>query len=798
VFNWRDLKLRTKIGVLSVGGLLLMALALWSLAAWQSLLFSQRAEQEAARLLENDLRDITRGVYSLVVAQDEALQQQVNYNLNVARYVLNNTGAVALSSAEEVAWDAVNQFTLQSALIRLPQMYVGAQGLERNEALDVPSPVVDFTSVLVGGRTTIFQRMNAQGDMLRVATNVETLDGRRAIGTFIPAVNPDGTFNPVINTVLRGEVYQGSAYVVNAWYLTAYEPLYDAAGEVIGMLFVGVPRENVASLRQAILDAQVGEFGYVFIMGTQGDQRGMYFISKDGQLDGVSMWDRRNDEGRYVAREIAALAQSLERGEQASIRYLWQNPDEREPSWRITRLTYYEPWDWVIGATAYESDVLAYEVALQEGRETMLLTLGSVSVIMLLIVVLLSFLLARSIVRPLGRLVKAAANIAAGDLDVVVETAYTDEIGELARAFAKMTARLRQFLGSLEDQVSARTAELTQRTNYLTASTEVGRAVTQILDTELLIDQVVDLICERFDLYYVGLFLVDEDREWAFLRAGTGEAGQQMLARQHRIRVGEGMIGWSIANALPRVALDADVDAVRLATSELPYTRSEAALPLRSRDQVLGALSVQSDKPGAFDQSAMGVLQVMADQVAAALDNAQLFARAQVAFESERRAYGDLTQQAWLKALRTRTDRGYRCDQAGVYALTSSPPLPAGHLTGPVHEDPFTVALPIQAREQTVGLVRLRKPEGADAWNSEELGLMTAVLDQLSVALESARLYQETQNRAQQERMVGEVTARIRETLDMETMLRTAAEQMRQVLDLDDIIVRLATPDGVE
>ena len=88
--------------------------------------------------------------------------------------------------------------------------------------------------------------------------------------------------------------------------------------------------------------------------------------------------------------------------------------------------------------------------------------------------------------------------------------------------------------------------------------------------------------------------LVDENREFAVLRAGTGEAGKSMLARQHAIRIGEGMIGWAVANARPRVAQEAGDDAVRLATKELPETRSEAAIPLQARGQVIGAISVQS------------------------------------------------------------------------------------------------------------------------------------------------------------------------------------------------------------
>lgn len=791
MFNWRNLKVGTKIGLVSVGGVLIMALALGGIASWQSGVFSQSAEAESDTLALNDLSDITLGAYHLVQAQDEAVQQQVNYNLNTAHYVLDNTGELALSS-ETITWNAVNQFTLQNMPVRLPRMLVGDEWLGQNTDMAVPTPVIDQIVALVGGTVTIFQRMNEQGDMLRVATNVEALDGRRAIGTFIPAINPDGRANAVVATVLGGETYRGSAYVVNDWYLTAYEPLYDADGQVMGMLYVGVKRENVQSLREAILNTQVGESGYVFVLGAQGDEQGVYLISEDGRLDGVSIWNTPNADGLYVAQDIVAAATALNPGELATVRYRWQNPDETEPHWRISRLTYYEPWGWIIGSTAYESELLAYRGILQGGRTNMLNTLAGAGALILLLVAGLSILLARSIATPINRLAAAARQIAAGDLAVEAPVQSEDEAGVLAQSFNRMTAQLRELIASLEDQVSERTRDLTQRSVYLAASTEVGRAVTQILDTELLLSQVVELIRESFGLYYVGLFLMDNAREWVVLQAGTGEAGRRMLARSHRIRVGEGMIGWSVANAQPRVALDVGVDAVRLASSELPNTRSEAALPLRSRGRVLGALTVQSDKPSAFDESAIAVLQVMADQVAVALDNAQLFSRAQDALESERRAYGDLTQRAWLAALRARADRGYRCDEEGVHSLVTAPALPAGpSLTGPVYEDAFTVALPLRIREQIVGMIRLRKPEAAGAWSDEELALMNSVIDQLSVALESARLYQDTQRRAQQERIVGEITGRMRESLELEAVLQTAVREMAQNLDIPEVELRV-------
>jgi GAF domain-containing protein len=339
--------------------------------------------------------------------------------------------------------------------------------------------------------------------------------------------------------------------------------------------------------------------------------------------------------------------------------------------------------------------------------------------------------------------------------------------------------------------------KLEERSTQLEVSAEVSRAATSILEIERLIRQVVALIRESFDLYYVGLFLMDETGERAVLQAGTGEAGQAMLARGHRIKIGEGMVGWSIAHAQARVALEAAEDTVRLATAELPDTRSEAALPLRSRGQVLGALTVQSAQPGAFDQDTMVALQIMADQVAVALDNARLFTEAREALEAERRAYSELSREAWDELLKVRPNLGF---------LKSKRLLsPAGDLWRPemetalqtgqtiLGEDGATsLTTPIKARGQVIGVIGARKPDGAGAWTQDEIALLETLAEQLSVALESARLYQDTQRRAVRERLVGEVTTRMRETFDVETVLKTAAQEVRQALDLPEVVVRLA------
>lgn len=397
-----------------------------------------------------------------------------------------------------------------------------------------------------------------------------------------------------------------------------------------------------------------------------------------------------------------------------------------------------------------------------------------------------------------------------------------DEIGSLAGAFQAMTGELRGLVNSLEQRIAARTAELQVRSDQLLAASEVSSSIAALLEIDTLIQRVVDLIRQRFDLYYVGLFIVDETRQYAVLKAGTGQPGRAMLARGHRLKIGEGsMIGWSIANAQARIALQAGEDPVRLATPDLPDTRSEAALPLRSRGQVLGAITIQSARPGAFDPATIAIFQSLADQVAIAIDNARLFTETENALQTVRQAYGELSRQAWLQRLRHKPT-GYRIDQQGVFPLAyadSSPTQPAD-APRPAGAPSSTTRLPITARGQVIGYISAKKPltetrtdGGAGAsgsyaptasvpednpltgqWLPDEITLLENLADQLGIALDSARLFEETQQQAERQRLIGEITAHMRATLDIDTVLQTAAREMRQALELAEVEVRLGVP----
>lgn len=419
------------------------------------------------------------------------------------------------------------------------------------------------------------------------------------------------------------------------------------------------------------------------------------------------------------------------------------------------------------------------------------LIISAVSILLIAGAVFFGLSISNSIGKPLAELTSVSKRIAGGELDLEAAVdERQDEISELAEAFNKMTQQLRIFISSLERRVQERTYELEERNTQLIAASQLGNSVTSFLDMDELVQQAVNLIQEKFNLYYVGLFLLDETHNWATLRAGTGHAGRVMLERGHRIKVGDGMIGWCIQNTRARIALQADEDTVRLATPDLPETRSEAAIPLRSRSLVIGALTIQSNHSNAFDQAMITIFQTMADQIAIAIDNAMLIDQAKKAIEATRQAYGELSHKAWLEQISSKQVKAV-CNEHGV-AITNHIESNGGYGAPDISRNgDGEVYLPIKVRGSVLGYLKAHKPAASGTWTDDEKEMLSTLTEQLGAALDSARLFEETLTRAEQERTIGYIASRVRETLDIETVLKTATLEMQKALDLEEVEVRM-------
>ncbi len=446
---------------------------------------------------------------------------------------------------------------------------------------------------------------------------------------------------------------------------------------------------------------------------------------------------------------------------------------------------------WLVVYAQSRSAFLAS--AAQETRNMIVLAIAVAGV-----AIVVAVGVARFLSEPITRLTVVAQQVAEGDLMAQAVVQSQDETGRLAQAFNSMTEQLRRFIAGLEQRVADRTQDLERRSRQLQAAADVGRAVAVIRDLDELLPEVTELISARFGFYHAGIFLLDRSGEYAVLRAANSEGGKRMLARGHRLKVGEeGIVGYVTGTREPRIALDVGQDATYFDNPDMPDTRSEMGLPLIARGELLGVLDVQSVEEAAFSEEDVTVLKVLADQVAIAIDNARLFAQTQAALEAERRAYGELSRQAWMRMLRTRPDLGYLSSaQQAVSTIPSewdTTMMQAAQAGQTVVDEQGSVALPIKIRGNVLGVVKFASPQDSDNWSSEQVALMETLTEQLEAALEGARLYQDTQRRAMQEQLIGEITARMRETLDVDTVLQTAVREIGQVLDIDEVEVRLQT-----
>lgn len=362
--------------------------------------FIKVASDTSMKLADADLEHIVSTLHLMVSAQNDLALEMVQSALKVSQYILDQKGRVTISSDETLSWNAINQFTKISSPVDLPRMEVGGEWLGENREMKIPSLVVDKTRELSVETCTIFQRMNSQGDMVRVCTNVEGSDGKRAIGTYIPAINPDGSHNPVISTVLRKEIFQGRAFVVNAWYLTAYKPILDDAGEVMGILYVGIKQNTVARyLLNKISEIRVGLSGQVKIMNSKGE----YVIPEKGKKGGDSGWDASDADGRRYIQEIIKSAVKLKDGEILTYRYSTtvephQSGTEGSSARRnLYKIKYCKGWDWIIMAGSFEDEFMMSRDKISEVGRDILDQLLFISIAIVLMAIIFSLLFTRKL-----------------------------------------------------------------------------------------------------------------------------------------------------------------------------------------------------------------------------------------------------------------------------------------------------------------------------------------------------------------------------------------------------------------
>jgi PAS domain S-box-containing protein len=360
------------------------------------------------------------------------------------------------------------------------------------------------------------------------------------------------------------------------------------------------------------------------------------------------------------------------------------------------------------------------------------------------------------------------------------------------------------FIGFLRDITERkRTGEaLKQRAAQFEAIAEVARTIVSSQDMETLLPQITRFVSEKFGFYHVGIFLLDENREYAVLNAANSEGGKRMLHRGHKLKIGQtGIVGYVAATGAPRITLDVETDTAFFNNPDLPETRSEMALPLKVADEIIGVLDVQSVEPNAFQQEDAEVLSTLADQVAIAIQNARSYGTMQELLKEAQKTSGTYLGDSW-HALRSQEQHiGYIVSEDTLKPL-SKPVTSAKADRAIANKETViengisaSITVPIRLRNEVIGVMDICVPEEHE-WDPDEVDIVEAVAERLSLALETSLLVRTTQRRAEIERLTADISGKISAATQFDSILRTTTEELSHALGGSEVLVQIQIPES--
>jgi methyl-accepting chemotaxis protein len=430
--------LRAQLVATGAGAVAVTAVLLTAVGGWQVTGLARDAGDDVDRLTSDSMVQTTQQAITLVTTQVATVTERMASDLRVAEQTFAQAGAIGFGSTEH--WQVTDQTSGAVTEVDLPQLLVGGTWLGRTTDPATTVPVVDEISTLLGAAVTVFQRVDEDGDMLRVATSVQDAEGQRAIGTAIDATGQDGTPNAVVASLLAQQAYHGTAQVVGQQYVTAYAPLV-VDGEVVGALFVGVPQTDVDEpLRSALAEVTVGESGYL----TVADADGQWVVPPPGAAAGDSAGSVDAAGEPYAARLVEAAAGAVD-GEPVAERV-----DLGAAGAATVQLGSYAPWGWTVAAWGFDTDLRAVSADLQAGASTLVVTLLVAGLVVALAAGALVVWISGRIVARVGRLTDALGRVADRDLSVDVHGEGQDEIGRMGSALGEAIGAMRTALARMQ------------------------------------------------------------------------------------------------------------------------------------------------------------------------------------------------------------------------------------------------------------------------------------------------------------------------------------------------------------
>lgn len=580
------------------------------------------------------------------------------------------------------------------------------------------------------------------------------------------------------------------------WMVTWSVPFYESNGD-----FKGVATADIAfSQTQEIINSiQIGRTGYAFLVSSNGTVLG---VGENGGDYEVMIDNMFVDTESRLSVNWGELMEEMTTGQTGFM--------EVTNARGIALYVAYAP----VGLDTGWSLALGYPREEILDRTTELQTnLVAYTLLFAVLFGVVVYYFTRSITNPLRKLTEVAIQIAAEDIDKVkdqlsepIKIETQDELEDLANAFNQMAFKLKESFENLEYTVIERTRDLERVATELKTVADVAREIAIIRDMDTLLNVSADLIRERLQYYHVGIFLVDEKGEYAILRAASSFAAEKMLEVRYKLKVGEtGLVGNVTRTGQAYIALDVGSDAIHFENPYLPDTRSEIALPLRSRSITFGALDIQATTSNAFNEQDVQTLQILADQLAAAIENAQLVQQVEVTLAELSKTNREATRQIWSTVVKEGAPSSYEYDGLQIRAVPRSlqpdlmHKLEEGHHIIVKQEgedgepDKNTLLIPLMVLNQMIGVVGLDQEDSENTWSEEQIAIAQAAANRAALTLENARLLNESLRRASKERAIFESTSRIGAALSIENILQTTAEEIERVLGGSEVVLQFNT-----
>jgi GAF domain-containing protein len=340
---------------------------------------------------------------------------------------------------------------------------------------------------------------------------------------------------------------------------------------------------------------------------------------------------------------------------------------------------------------------------------------------------------------------------------------------QLEKAFDQSQRETQTALNALTDERNNLEKRVAERTRKLRRVNEIGRAVTSILNPEELLRRAAFMIGDEFECYYTAIYMMDISGNWAELREATGEAGLVLRENKHRVDVnGKTAIAQSVRTRQARLYQDVGPDAVRFDFPLLPYTRTQLTLPLLVGDIAIGVIEMHSSFESAFAQQDLDTFQNMANEIAIAIENSRLFNEAQQSLAEMRATQRQYLHGAWS-------------------ALTTDKPI--SYEVGDESAGGKPLETPLSLRDQVIGDIFMAS---GDDWTPEQRNLIDSIAIQAALALENARLVEESQSIATRERMANEIIAKVWSSNTLDSILQTTVRELGRALEAAEVDIELS------